>query len=927
LLRKTVSGIMLFLLLVSTLTVAFNIKPVKAEGGTIYIRADGSIDPPTAPISTVDLITYIFRGNIYDEIVIERDNIIVDGAGYTVQGAGAGIGIYLYGRYNVTLRNMKVTKFSYGVRLDYTNSNVLFNVNVTNNDWVGIYLYYSNNNLIFGSAMYYNGYCGVKLENSHNNNVSKNAALYNGEGISLVCSENNTVYSNGASFNEAAGISLYYYSKNNAIHNNGGLFLNKYGIYCEKSINNTILGNEILGEVFPSYGIVLCASSENNTVSDNHMDNCGIGIMLDESNCNVLNRNIIPGSNISSISLTNSHGNLISSNDLGKSGIDLGGDFGSNNNIVTNNTFYGVEGFRGVGISGSNNIVSFNLIQNGFFGISVSLFSSNNTILYNTIYLSLNGFIGIDLIGADHNFISCNTIDGGNYSIMVSGVDNIISNNTVSGGSNGGIYLGMAENITLVDNNVYYCSNGIALSQSFNNTILRNNVLRNLEGIYLTCSSNNTISENKIANNDYGIGLDYSSNNTIYHNNFMDNTHQATISPSGYANCWDNGYPSGGNYWSDYTGADVKHGSSQDLLGSDGIGDTPYDIDAYNQDRYPLMKPWCSVEVVFDVIWEEIVYPVIVVSNSTVTNFNFSQPDKQISFDVAGPDGTIGICNATIPKALLYGEPWTVLIDGAPVPATITENATHTFLYFTYTHSTHTIQVIGTWVITPLPSTYNLTITTTVGGTTDPAPGTYTYTANASVQVTAIPNADYLFDHWELDTINVGSANPYTVLMDNNHTLKAVFAYSPPPPSLTASISPLSASILVGQSVTFTSAVSGGYTPYSYQWYLNGNPVAGATSNTWTFTPTTSGIYYIHLKVTDNVGNVENSNHSNVTVVGPDINGDGKVDMTDIAIAGRAFGAVPGDARWNPLADVNLDGKVDLRDIALTAKMFGKHLP
>jgi len=57
-------------------------------------------------------------------------------------------------------------------------------------------------------------------------------------------------------------------------------------------------------------------------------------------------------------------------------------------------------------------------------------------------------------------------------------------------------------------------------------------------------------------------------------------------------NIWDDGYPSGGNYWSDYTGVDLKSGPSQDQPGSDGIGDTAYVIDANNQDNYPLIYPY-----------------------------------------------------------------------------------------------------------------------------------------------------------------------------------------------------------------------------------------------------------------------------------------------------------------------------------------------
>jgi len=83
---------------------------------------------------------------------------------------------------------------------------------------------------------------------------------------------------------------------------------------------------------------------------------------------------------------------------------------------------------------------------------------------------------------------------------------------------------------------------------------------------------------------------------------------------------------------------------------------------------------------------------------------------------------------------------------------------------------------------------------------------------------------------------------------------------------LSVSINPLSSSILVGQSVTFTSTVSGGITPYGYQWYFDGNPVSGATSNTWTVTPATSGIYYVYLKVTDAVDNTKQSETARITV-------------------------------------------------------------
>lgn len=69
--------------------------------------------------------------------------------------------------------------------------------------------------------------------------------------------------------------------------------------------------------------------------------------------------------------------------------------------------------------------------------------------------------------------------------------------------------------------------------------------------------------------------------------------HFVTVSKtslSARARRWDNGYPSGANYWSDYTGIDKLSGPSQDQPGSDGIGDTPYTIDTDNKDTYPLVN-------------------------------------------------------------------------------------------------------------------------------------------------------------------------------------------------------------------------------------------------------------------------------------------------------------------------------------------------
>jgi hypothetical protein len=78
------------------------------------------------------------------------------------------------------------------------------------------------------------------------------------------------------------------------------------------------------------------------------------------------------------------------------------------------------------------------------------------------------------------------------------------------------------------------------------------------------------------------------------------------------------------------------------------------------------------------------------------------------------------------------------------------------------------------------PPTFTLTITTTSGGTTNPAPNTYNYPSGTIAPVTALPDTNYLLDHWELDGANIGAPNPVSVTINANHELHAVFVYSPP---------------------------------------------------------------------------------------------------------------------------------------------------
>lgn len=220
-------------------------------------------------------------------------------------------------------------------------------------------------------------------------------------------------------------------------------------------------------------------------------------------------------------------------------------------------------------------------IGNPFLGAGVD----NVTICGLTIR---DGYQGVALSGNYAHIVNC-TITNNTSGIVTDDMWNstfggsIIEGNFITDNVDAGISL--ATNDETVRNNVLTGNRryGVTLDRhdfGTNNGTVSNNIIANNDvGISLFNTSGVVIWGNTIENNEKGCQVALSSSNRIFHNNFLNNTVQAiTYSPSAPCN-WDNGYPSGGNYWSNYNGTDAN---------TDGIGDTPFIIDENNIDRYPL---------------------------------------------------------------------------------------------------------------------------------------------------------------------------------------------------------------------------------------------------------------------------------------------------------------------------------------------------
>lgn len=258
-------------------------------GDTIYIRSDGSIEG-TDKIHH-DEGTYTLSDDITGSIIVERNNIIIDGSGHVIQGPGAlikdSIGIYLAHTTNVTIRNMHVMAFFIGIWLYYSSDNQIVENNLTECRNT-IMLNASFNNTIVGNTIDNNKhvFTGIWLHRSSNNHVTENTILDNNDGIWLHESSSNTISHNKIMGNYR-GISEHDCNGNRIFQNN--MANNNLGVWLDNSTCNSIFSNSITSSI--EDGILLDSSSSHNNITANNITNNEYAIIISNSSNNSIYHN------------------------------------------------------------------------------------------------------------------------------------------------------------------------------------------------------------------------------------------------------------------------------------------------------------------------------------------------------------------------------------------------------------------------------------------------------------------------------------------------------------------------------------------------------------------------------------------------------------------------------------------------------------
>jgi hypothetical protein len=121
------------------------------------------------------------------------------------------------------------------------------------------------------------------------------------------------------------------------------------------------------------------------------------------------------------------------------------------------------------------------------------------------------------------------------------------------------------------------------------------------------------------------------------------------------------------------------------------------------EDGYYELRVPSPMVIYHTVMVDSLTFIVKTESNASISPVTLSIEDRALRFNATGIDGTTCFVNVTFPKDMLWStDSWLVLVDSEPVTPQVSENATYTSLYITFTASQKTIQIIGTNVVPEL---------------------------------------------------------------------------------------------------------------------------------------------------------------------------------------------------------------------------------
>ncbi|XHH09632.1 MAG: NosD domain-containing protein [Candidatus Bathyarchaeia archaeon] len=570
--------------MLSTL-ILINVNPVRGLS-SIHIWPDGLVEPSNAPIQRNGDV-YTLTGDINAALTVEKSGIVIDGKSHLLQSDEHAKALSLVGVNNVVIKNIAISNSRYAVYAENSTS-----ITLENNDVAdcgdGFVFEGCNQNLIKNNELNSINYNSIYFGDSSYNTVSGNKlddcnTFINGEN-----SNGNKIFDNNWNIHSSPfynGINLRTQSSNNMIYDNIGS-----GVVALAGNNNSIYRNSLsyISLLEPEDGLYSVNPFTNCTVYNNHVGS----ITLSMTSYSKVFNNTITGRYNEGVHLMYAASfNEITGNTLTGSNIfveggsaSVGGSLDCTNNIISENIVVtdkqvGIEIEEGQGSRVLSNIIQAKDSQ----GIRINCYGSSPFDITVSGNIVLNSLCGIYVEGTNNqpcNVFSGNLLTSNMYGVFIHGsAVNVISGNNIS-------------------SNVYglYTEQALARTepQEFytvtNSTITGNLFSKNTFGIYFNSSSQkNNVTLNNFEDNNIGIGVgEDSSRNLIYNNNFVNNNNQVSFYP--WRENLNTTYPTGGNYWSDYTGQDQLSGPNQTSQGSDTMGDTPHVLDQNNNDYYPFLQ-------------------------------------------------------------------------------------------------------------------------------------------------------------------------------------------------------------------------------------------------------------------------------------------------------------------------------------------------